>query len=207
MSAYDNVGVDTNPYAMSVGIPGIDALHSYARGPIGEPTTDRAVPMGGTTTPGPWSDSREPADQGAEEWRKRHASKAVNDTLVIVETGGEPAVPGRVATVGVTDPRRQELGNYRMTQQVNMLGTYDFTRVKSPYGARMHGNDAGTHGGFASPAYRGGFDSANTQRGRKQLRQTQRVAPAPLEAQISTQDQNVPQGQALASGSSLTRWY
>lgn len=200
---YVNVGVQRSPYVVSVGIPGIDDLHDFQRSEIGIAIPDEIHP-GKIQHAGTFYDSRANPAGNVDEWQKRNASRQIEPRVSHTDTDPENEPIGDLTKV--RDPRTVSIIPTRPTQ-THGPRFYSYTRIKSPYGARMESN-SGNHASYAVPS-KEVYGAHSAQRARIWARQTRRNIPTPLEHQIvTTQDtvafENEP---LLAQGSSLARWY
>ncbi len=194
--ANDSTAVKT--WQASAGLPGIDALHSFAS----NPRQLEAIPE---TTPtelpqrGPWYNSRAPIPAG-EYWRDRYASIIPGITFSDTITTGEeiPQHP----TETYDDPREKYIPVDRWTAKT----TPSFYRFTRPFGQKLAHRFDGSHASMATQP-RFGPMAFGDGRGIHRARNTQRNIPTPLDQQIIVEADQPSQTEVLARGSSLVQWW
>lgn len=186
-------------WSASVGIPGIDALHSYAsdsRDLSDEPLTEPSE----LPSRGPSYDPRAPIPYG-EYWENRNASQKPGIVYSDVETGGDRQPTDYDART--RDPRNQPVIVDRWTAKTSP-NMYEFER---PFGQRFAKRFySGAHSSMTTPP-RFGPQAFGDGQGLHRARNTQRNIPDTLDQQIINKVDQPTEVNVLAQGSSLVRWW
>lgn len=195
-------------WSASVGFPGVDAHHSYAK-PVRNLEPAPAIsPLPLLPVPGPWMDSRQDADSSNKEyWQNRNASQMQEEKRI---------VQNDVSVDNPQTPVKRMINareNFVPVDRTNAhRGPLMSLMMRPPFQWRNMRRFTGNMGGFQyTPTLHPGVEQFGDGQGRKRFRTTQRVTPAPMEQRIvSTVDQQGSPTQIMrkvSAGNQLLKWW
>lgn len=196
-------------WSASVGLVGIDELHTFASDPRQLTEPPPPVKPGVFPLPGPSAQTKAPAQNSRRWWRKRSQSTNELDALgndgQWLATTEEP----QGSKTKPRDPRTQPIPSPRWTGTMGpvLVGYMHRTTEGTMYGARRFVDHAGSSFAYA-PSTRQSPMALGDGRGTKRFRPTQRNRPETLDQQtVSIDEQTYKGGSVLMSGPGIQSYW
>jgi len=195
----------------SSGIPGIDALHSFAEDPrLPQGPPDSSPGRIATVGPSAVKETKAPPQNSRRWWLKRNRSNVMLD---VVGNGSEWNVTineDQVDTQKAPDPRWKAQVAPRWTARTGPVGVAYFHRTTDRVGgARRFQETGGTNFAFTPSLRPSPMAMGDGRPNAPRFRPTQRVSPVSLDQQIVSADQrNTESAGVLSMGGTLSqKWW